>query len=145
MKTFTPIQYLEIDVATNYGLDKNSWEDRLKWFDANRLQIEEGSIDGLKQDLLRHAKEPALVLAGIFAYRDMLEGKPIGYTVGMDATASGLQILSLLINCRKSAMLCNLIDVGGCVDAYTVVYEGCRARGLRKEITRKDAKRALMT
>lgn len=145
MKTFTPIQYLEIDVATNYGLDKNSWEDRLKWFDANRLQIEEGSIDGLKQGLLRHAKEPALVLAGIFAYRDMLEDKPIGYTVGMDATASGLQILSLLINCRKSAMLCNLIDVGGCVDAYTVVYEGCRARGLRKEIARKDAKRALMT
>lgn len=146
MQKFTPKQYLEIDIATNYGLDKASWKERLQWFEGNRLEIEEGSLDDLKAGLLKKAKEPALVLGGIFAYRDTLAGQPTGYTVGMDATASGLQLLSVLINCPTSAALCNVIDAGTCVDAYTSVYDACLKRGMQNQgISRKDVKAALMT
>lgn len=146
MQTFTAKQYLEIDIATNFGLDKATWAERLAWFEMNRQQIEEGDINELKAGLLRKAKDAALVLGGIFAYRDTLAGEATGYTIGMDATASGLQLLSVLINCPLSAALCNVINSNKCVDGYTVVYEHCKKNGLSNQgISRKDAKQALMT
>lgn len=32
MQLFTGKQYLQIDIANNYGLDKEDWDDRLDWF-----------------------------------------------------------------------------------------------------------------
>ena len=146
MHTFTPKQYLEIDIATNFGLDKNTWDERLAWFHDNRWDIECETIERLKKDFLTKAKDPALVLAGIMAYRDMLNDQPIGYPIGLDATASGLQLLSVLVCCPLSAALCNVIDSGRCVDAYTEVYVKAKANGLvNQNIDRKSCKQALMT
>ena len=33
MMRFTGKQYLQIDIASNYGLDKETWEHRLNWFE----------------------------------------------------------------------------------------------------------------
>ena len=147
MQEFTPTQYLQIDIATNYGLDKEDWTARLAWFQDYENVITEVPLKTLKTNgFLRSAKEPALVLAGILAYRKMLDNQPVGYLIGLDATASGLQLLSVLARCELSSMLCNVINVGSCVDGYTEVYKACRQNGLRNSgITRKQAKQALMT
>lgn len=147
MRHFTATQYLEIDIATNFGLDKNTWDERLAWFHDNRSIIESDSLESIKKSLLPQAKDPALVLAGIMAYRDMLNDQPIGYPIGLDATASGLQLLSVLINCPKSAAMCNVVNLtGACVDGYTAVYEACKQRGMQNQnISRKDCKQAIMT
>lgn len=146
MRTFTSKQYLEIDIATNYGLDKASWDERLDWFKKNEAMITVAPIATVKGHFLPQAKDPALVLAGILAYRDMLAGEPTGYPIGLDATASGLQLLSVLINCPLSASICNVLDRGRCVDAYTAVYDACKAKGMiNQQIDRKGCKSALMT
>lgn len=137
---FTPMEYLMIDVANNFGLDKENWDDRIAWFQAN-----ESNLAGLKSQ----AAEPALFFAGVNAYYKAKEGRPINYPISLDATASGAQILAALIGCRKSAALCNVIDNGKRMDLYTAIYEimlGEEALdGSAMTVSRKDVKKAIMT
>lgn len=145
MKKFTPKQYLEIDIANSYGMDKNTWDQRLSWFENCRESIEQGDILAMSKG----AKEPAQFLAGVLAYRDTLAGQPTGYLCGLDATASGLQLLSVLSGCRLSARTCNLVNTGKREDAYTLVYtQTCNLLGIPTSdfpVSRTQAKNALMT
>lgn len=150
MQTFTPIQYLMIDIASNYGLDKESWDARLQWF-SDYLEAHLRSADDLKtnqifQAFVKQADSPALFQAGCLAYRQALRGESITYPISLDATASGAQILSILIGCRKSASLCNVIDTGRREDLYTNVNELMNARlDADHSVARSDSKQAVMT
>lgn len=136
-QSFTPREYLAIDIANNMGLDKEDWDVRIAWFNAHEHELDK---------LVKEAENPAQYFAGITAYKDMKNGKPIGYPVSLDATSSGIQISSILIGCRKSAMACNVIDIGKRVDVYTINYNKMlEIIGDRARIERKDTKRALMT
>lgn len=135
--SFTGRQYLMIDVANNYGLDKEDWHVRLQWFQDNEPHLE---------SLLNQADEPALYFASVKAYRDVQKGLPIGYTVGLDATSSGLQLLACLTGDRSAAELCNVVDTGHRQDAYTNIYNLMLQRsGGNAKINRTDTKQAIMT
>lgn len=148
MQQFTGLQYLQMDIAASFGLDKNTWDERLAWFQGHQFEIEHASDDGLKL-FVRSAEEPARALAGILAYRQTLQGEAIGYRCSLDATASGLQLLSLLSGCVGGAQLSNLVDTGQRVDAYTHVHEAvCALLNISPSvfpIPRKASKNALMT
>lgn len=134
---FTGVQYLKIDIANNFGLDKEDWDIRLAWFDDNEDKLDE---------LLKQAEEPALYYAGVQAYKQFKAGKPSGYPISLDATSSGIQLLAALTGDRKAASLCNVIDTGHREDAYTGLYNSMVARlGEGAKIDRKDTKAAIMT
>lgn len=136
-QSFTALEYLKIDVANNYGLDKEDWDARISWFNIHEFELEK---------LIKEAENPALYFAGVQAYRNAVQGKPIGYPISLDATASGIQVLSILMGCRKSALTCNVLDSGKREDSYTANYQAmCAKLGDRARIERKDTKRALMT
>ena len=135
MQTFTGREYLKIDIANNFGLDKLSWNDRIAWFDTNENQL---------MALLPQAESPALFFAAVRAWEDVKAGKPIGYMVSLDATSSGLQILAALTTDRLAAELCNVVDTGKREDAYTAVYEEMLARaGAESKVSRDDCKQAI--
>jgi hypothetical protein len=137
MQTFTGREYLKIDIANNFGLDKLDWDDRIAWFDANEPKLDE---------LITTAKEPALFYAGIKAYRDVIAGKPIGYMISLDATSSGLQLLAALTGDPLAAALCNVIDTGNREDAYVAIYHAMLSQVEDKsKISREDTKDAIMT
>lgn len=137
MQTFTGIQYLQIDIANSFGLDKEIWENRLAWFAQNEHQLEH---------LVSKAKEPAMFHAGVQAYREVQCGNPIGYMASLDATSSGLQILACLTGDRKTAELCNVIDVGYRENAYKALHDAMISQtGLGSGITLEMAKQAIMT
>lgn len=135
--SFTGRQHLMIDIGNNFGLDKEDWDVRLQWFQDNEPHLE---------SLLNQADEPALYFASVKAYRDVQKGLPIGYTVGLDATSSGLQILACLTGDRSAAELCNVVDTGHRQDAYTNIYNLMLQRsGGNAKINRADTKQAIMT
>lgn len=134
---FTGKQYLQIDIANNYGLDKEDWDARLDWFQQAEANLE---------DIMKDAEEPALFYASVLAYRQAQRGEPVKHPISLDATASGLQILAALTGCRKSALLCNVLDAGKRMDAYTGLYELMLKRvGETAKIERADVKKAVMT
>jgi len=137
MQKFTPLEYLKIDVASNYGLDKTTWDTRLAWFHANEHHLEE---------LTKDAEEPALFYAGVQAYKKAAAGQPIKYMINLDATASGAQILAAIVGCEKSARMCNVIDTGEREDFYTNVFRGMESRvGDCGSFDRSKVKAAAMT
>ncbi len=143
MERFTGKQYLQIDLANNFGLDKKTWRERLDWFEENKHQINQ---------LLPQADEPALFFAGLKAWDSFLKQKPSGYMPSFDATSSGLQILACLTGDREAAMLCNVInrDDGSRADAYTLVYDRMIEKLNQMNvyaggIERNDTKQAIMT
>lgn len=140
---FTGKEYLQIDLANNFGLDKLKWNERLAWFNENSHQINQ---------LLNQADEPALFFAGLKAWDLFLRKEASGYMISLDATSSGLQILACLTGDREAAKLCNVInrDDGTRADAYTLVYDlmienlktiGVYAGGIERD----DCKQAIMT
>lgn len=151
MQTFTPIQYLMIDVASNYGHGKESWDFRIDWFlscENSLLTVVDLSPAGLRaSEWMREADEPALFYAGLRAYADALNNKSTSYPISLDATASGAQILSVLIGCRKSAANCNVVDTGRRENLYSNVSNAMRTRleGAAGNISEADAKQATMT
>lgn len=148
---FTPIEYLAIDIASNYGLDKKDYAERIDWTLSYEPQLMK-MVAQMEADptatnaFLEEADEPALFFAGCLALRDAREGKPSGYPVSFDAASSGLQILAILSGCRKSASICGVVPTGHRADAYTHCYGAmCALIGDSEKISRPDLKRAIMT
>jgi hypothetical protein len=136
-QSFTGKEYLKIDIANNYGLDKLLWDERIQWFDDNAHQLDK---------LQNSAAEPALFYAGVQAWKAVAQGKPSGYPISLDATCSGIQILSALARDRKAASLCNLVSTGRREDAYTGIYGAMVEEvGESAKITREMTKKAIMT
>ena len=142
---YSSIEYLKIDIASNYGkwkdkdLEKMNFEDRIAWFNE---QEKEGNL----VSLIKSADEAPLYFAGLQAYRDTLDGKPTGYPVSFDACSSGLQILAILSNCEASAKRCGMVNTGNREDAYTSLFNDMKeAADFKLSANRPDLKQAIMT
>lgn len=137
METFTAWQYMLIDLANNYGLDKQLFEDRIKWATDNMHQLDALAV---------HADSKPLYMKGLLAIRKALSGQPTGHTVAMDACCSGIQVMSALTGCIEGAKNTGLIDPNVRSDAYSnlkFVMEDILGGDVA--VIRDDAKDALMT
>lgn len=135
---FTPIDYLKIDIANNFGLDKENWDKRIDWFNQNEPDLE---------NLVSKADSPCEFYAGILAYRKYQQSKPTGYMVGLDCTCSVLQWLSILTGDEDTAKLCNVINTGKREDAYTSIYKKLLEKFPElkdKGIGRSEVKKSIM-
>lgn len=137
MQTFTGFEYLMIDVANNFGLDKEIFDDRLQWVKDNFNDLE------TKAD---EADSKPLYLKAVQAIRKAVKGEPMGHLVGFDAICSGMQIMSVLTGDKKGALATGLVDPNERADAYTKCLELMRQYipTLPAE-ERKNIKNAVMT
>lgn len=135
MQTFTGTQYLQIDVANCFGLDRLNWDDRLHWFDNNEPNLE-------AQDV--HAKSPILYRKAVRALRAAQRGTPLNHPMGLDATASGLQIMAAVSGCVATAKATNLVNTGNREDVYEAVAEEMRTHGC-SNVDRTLVKKPVMT
>jgi len=137
MKKFTGIEYIKIDIANQYGyeFDKKTWKERIHWTNTNIKVLE---------DLELIAKEPILYAKAVRALRDAEKGKATGFIMGLDATASGLQIMACLIGCHTTAANVNLADTGKREDIYSKVADRVnKVTGL--SYSKADVKKPVMT
>jgi len=135
MELFTGIEYIKIAVANAYGLDKKIWAERISWFNTI-----DWTIPAVLEEEIRSAKEPLLMKKALNAYADAMQGTPTGFIMGLDASASGLQIMACLIGCKITAKGCNVISTGKRSDIYQNIITA-----MDSDVPREDAKQAIMT
>ena len=145
-------RWLRFQVATTFGLDKDTLDDRLHWTYENEELIENIATDPIGY---RHewegAEEPWQFLAACDEFyhcvikRDRLS---TGLPVAIDATCSGLQILAGLAKDESTAHLVNVLPSCEPKDAYKVIAETSKPNipeKLRDNWDRKCTKRTVMT
>ena len=122
-------RWLAFQVATTYGLDKDTMQDRQIWVDNNHDLIKRVAtepIDNLPE--WEAADEPWQFLAACEEYYACVITCTRQFTnlmVATDATCSGLQILSGLARDKSTAKLVNVVPSDRPQDAYKVVAEAC--------------------
>ena len=135
MQTFTGTEYLKIDVSNCFGNGRVSWKQRIKWVDQNEPNLE---------ILAKHAQYPILYRKAVRALRVAQQGDPTNHIMGLDATASGLQIMAALSGCYKSAEATNLLDTGVRRDIYQEITDHMNLHeGVF--VTRSQVKQPVMT
>lgn len=140
MQLFTAWQYLLIEVANHFGLDKQLFEDRIRWATENLNHLE----DYAKEVSI---KDRPLYIKAVQTIRKAQQGIPTGHLVGFDASCSGIQIMSVLTGCEVGARSTGLVDPNVRADAYTKTTQVMN-RLLGNEgisVPRAHAKNALMT
>lgn len=136
MITFTGWQYMLIDLANHFGLDKELFEVRIKWAEDN--------LDNLEA-LADQADTYPLYMKAVMAIRMAQAGKPTGHLVGLDACCSGIQIMSALTGCVAGATATGLVNPHVRADAYQAVTSGMNTiLGNGFSIKRSKAKEAVM-
>jgi DNA-directed RNA polymerase len=112
MQTFTGREYLLIDIANCFGLDRTLWDERIQWAEDNHPALEYLDVD---------AKHPILYRKAVRALRVVDRNEPTNHIMGLDATASGPQMMACLSGCHKTAYEVNLLDSGERKDLYESV------------------------
>jgi DNA-directed RNA polymerase len=144
--------WLAFQVATTYGLDKATMEDRQQWVSQNH-----DLISRIAKDPLGHlqewsqTEEPWCFFAACVEYNDCVIEKTrdlSGLPVSVDATCSGLQHLSALTLDLSAAQMVNVVPTPKPTDAYAVVADKAKEflpEAYHPLMNRKVTKRTVMT
>jgi DNA-directed RNA polymerase len=144
--------WLAFQVATTYGLDKATMQERLDWVNNNTHLI-----SCVASDPILHihdweaADEPWQFLSACDEYYHCVLKCDRHFTslpVATDATCSGLQILAGLAKDKNTASLVNVLPSDKPQDAYAVVARTATPfcpNSIRNYMDRKVVKRVVMT
>lgn len=133
-QTLTGTEYLQAEIACKHDktFEKKDWDERLAHF---------MTLDLLEDDTYKKASNPVGMRAACEAFHATLREEPTGYMISLDASSSGLQLLSLLVSCPASWKLCGG-ETMKCINAYTTIYKAMNLNGV---LTNKQVKDAIMT
>ena len=145
-------EWLAFQVATTFGLDKATMQERLEWVQNNTTFIKRIALDPIEcLPDWESADEPWQFLAACEEYYACVLACTRSHTglfVATDATCSGLQILAGLARDKSTAQLVNVLPGNKPQDAYKVVAEVATPNcpeSIRPYMDRKTVKRVVMT
>jgi DNA-directed RNA polymerase len=130
----TNLPVLYIAIANHAGQDKLTWQERIDWV-TDRSMEEIANCDW---------EEPMLGRKALRALNDTMKGKPTGYTMSLDATSSGLQIMAAISGCKDTAKLVNCVNTWKREDVYGTVADMLND-SLDKPVPRAISKQCVMT
>ena len=148
------VKWLAFQVATTYGLDKATLEERLAWVNKPEniqliIRVAKDPVNNIGD--WEEADEPWQFAASCEEYYSVVLAKTrttTGLPVATDATCSGLQILAGLARDKSTAAMVNVLPSDKPQDAYKVIAEQSRSEipeRLRPYWDRKKTKRCVMT
>lgn len=126
-------EYVKADIACKHdkAFEKKGWAERLAHFDE---------LDLTNKKIFKEASNPIGLRAAVNAYQKSQQGEAVGYMISLDASSSGLQLLSLLVSCPISWKLCGGDE--NILDAYAEVFLHMNSS---LKLDRKDVKQSIMT
>lgn len=123
--------WLAVHLANSWGVDKVSFDDRVKWTEENTkmiLSVAEHPFDDARWE---DADKPWAFLAACFewrGYKEQGESFESHLPIPMDGTCSGLQHYSALLRDKEGAKAVNLINSETPNDIYADVAERLKKR-----------------
>jgi len=145
-------EWLAFQVATTFGLDKSTMDERTEWVDNNIPLIKRVALDPIRsRPEWENTEEPWQFMAACHEYYHCCierDKHTTGLMVAVDATCSGLQILAGLAKDQSTAELVNVCPGNKPSDAYKAVAEESKKylpEELHHWMTRKTTKRTVMT
>jgi hypothetical protein len=138
---FSGWEYLCIDAANHFGMDKEKFETRIQFIEDNLNHL---------GWMIQKAEEPVLFQKAIMQIERARLGEAIGHVVHFDACCSGIQIMSALTGCVAGAYNTGMVDPGQRMDAYSNTTNEMNKLLLDSghatiTVPRKDVKQAVMT
>lgn len=106
----TGLRWFKIHTANVYGKDKELYQERIDWFDANEQAIIDVGLNPLEN--MRYwvyADSPFEYLAACLSWVDHKAGMPVNLPIQLDATCSGIQMYSGLLRDKVGAESVNVI------------------------------------
>nr|BAR25471.1 T7-like RNA polymerase [uncultured Mediterranean phage uvMED]BAR25521.1 T7-like RNA polymerase [uncultured Mediterranean phage uvMED] len=144
--------WLQFQLATTYGLDKATMEERQEWIKPNLSLIEQVATDPIGNiHLWESVEEPFLFLAACHEYYELCIAKVRTKTflpVAVDATCSGLQVLAGMSKDASTAALVNVTKGSKPSDAYKAIANKVNPQipeDWNISLTRSHVKRVVMT
>ena len=153
--------WLSVHVATTKGFSKETFDGRVSWVRGNLQEIIAVATEPLGAGRVfwtEEADEPWMYLAACREYYEcfILKSKSVTHIqCGIDATASGLQILGALMGDVSTCQLVNVIPTDKPSDLYQAVMDKCkqliqndrpRRRGIPlSDLSRSVAKAPVLT
>ena len=147
------MEWIKFQLATTYGLDKATMEERLEWIDKAEnyemvQRVWRDPIDNIAD--WENADEPWLFLAACNEFCELhFEHRfHTHLPIAVDATCSGLQILAGLAKDVSTARMVNVVNSDKPQDAYAIIAEqskGSIPERLVPYWDRKVTKRCVMT
>ena len=124
-----------IDCANQFGLDKSSFDDRVKWVGDNLdvLEILADNADS-KWEYIKSVKALRQIQVGDFPQ----------HMVYLDASNQALQLYAVLTGDAKTASTCNLNNLDVMADAYQLLADALN-KALGSSLSRENCKKSLMT
>lgn len=111
------IYWLKIDMANTFGLDKETFDKRVAFIDKNIK-----SMLSNPDEWIAKADEPLLFKIALESYKEgVVEEKPIGHIIRLDATTSGPQLMSTIMRDKSAMKHLNVIGDKTRYDFYTLV------------------------
>ena len=80
ISTYSPMEYLMIDLSTCFGNDKGTFDEAIEWVKENSKNLDK---------LVHEADEPALYMKSLMALRNAAKTGYTNHRIELDATASG--------------------------------------------------------
>lgn len=132
-RELTGLEYLMADIACKHdkAYEKKGWSERIAHFNE---------IDFNNPKTFSKASNPIGLRAAYLALGKAIKKEPSGYMISLDASSSGMQLLSLLVSCPTSWKLCGGDET--ILDSYTHIYQ---AMGTGIGLERKEVKKCIMT
>jgi len=138
--------WLKIHGANCYGIDKVSYEDRIRWVQEHRQHILDIANDPIgSRSAWAEADKPWQFLAFCFEYKKYTEQGDdlISYLpISVDGSCNGLQNFSAMLRDRIGGSATNLLPGLVPSDIYTEVGKVCLAK-LKAVSTEPEAQKAL--
>lgn len=135
--TESGLEYLIIDIANSFGLDKKTYEERIEF-------VESHTMDGLL-DKVNEADSPYEYRNAVEQLHNHYNGLPVEHITYLDCTNQALQLYAVLTSCKDTAYLCNISSGDVLTDAYGVLAEAMNTITGLSIFDRNNCKKALMT
>lgn len=131
------LEWLQIDIANTFGLDKEFFEDRIKWVLEN---------DEFLEALEDEAESPQQYKNAVKALRDHQGDRDVHHYMYLDCSNQALQIYAVVTGCLDTAKICNLGGFDGKMnDAYSEIAVELNKIFESKCFKRYNCKKPLMT